>query len=88
MLYMIIERFKGRNAAPIYDRLRRLGRMMPDGLTYLDSWIETNDDRCFQLMETDDPQTFAAWTASWSDLMEFEIVPVTTSAAMRDCFAT
>ena len=88
MLYMIIERFKDRNAAPIYDRLHRLGRMMPEGLMYLDSWIETNGDRCFQLMKTDDPQTFAAWTAAWSDLMEFEIVPVTTSTTMRDRFAT
>jgi hypothetical protein len=88
MLYMIIERFKGRNAAAVYDRFQRLGRMMPDGLKYLDSWIETNDDRCFQLMETNDPQTFSAWTAAWSDLVDFEIIPVTTAAATRERFAT
>jgi Protein of unknown function (DUF3303) len=67
MLYMVIERFNGKNAAAVYERFHRMGRMMPDGLKYLDSWTETNDDRCFQLMETGDPQTFSAWTAAWSD---------------------
>ena len=56
MLFMVIERFKGREPAPIYQRLGESGRHMPDGLKYIDSWIEANFDRCFQLMETDDPR--------------------------------
>ncbi len=55
--------------------------MLPDGLKYMDSWVEHNFDRCFQLMETDDASLFDVWIANWSDLVEFEVVPVMTSAA-------
>jgi len=83
MLYMVIERFKDRDAIAVYRRFRESGRMMPDGLNYVDSWIEPNYDRCFQLMETDDPALFAQWTVNWDDLVDFEIVPVETSAETR-----
>jgi len=83
MLYMVIERFKDRDAIAVYRRFRESGRMMPDGLNYVDSWIEPNYDRCFQLMETDDPALFARWTVNWDDLVDFEIVPVETSAETR-----
>ena len=56
---------------------------MPEGLNYMGSWIETNFDRCFQLMECDDERLFHDWMANWNDLMDFEIVPVTTSAEMQ-----
>ena len=62
---------------PVYARAAERGRMLPPGLAYLDSWIdERRLDRCFQLMETDDPGLFDNWIAAWSDLVEFEIVPV------------
>jgi len=83
MLYMVIERFKDRDAIAVYRRFRESGRMMPDGLNYVDSWIEPNYDRCFQLMETDGPALFAQWTVNWDDLVDFEIVPVETSAETR-----
>lgn len=79
MLYMVIERFKNRDAQAIYRRLREKGRMMPDGLSYLDSWIEENFDRCFQVMECNDPQLLEQWASHWRDLMEFEFVPVRRS---------
>lgn len=79
MLYMVVERFRNRDAAAVYRRLRERGRMMPEGLNYVGSWVETNYDRCFQLMECDDPELFGLWTAQWDDLMEFELVPVATS---------
>ncbi len=79
MLFMVIERFKNRDAVSVYRRHREHGRMMPEGLTYLESWVEPNFDRCFQLMECDDPHLFRQWTARWQDLVEFEIVPVVTS---------
>jgi len=79
MLFMVIERFKSRDAAAVYRRSRDQGRMMPDGLRYVDSWVEPNLDRCFQLMECDHPRLFIAWVARWSDLVEFEIVPVVPS---------
>lgn len=83
MLFMVIERFRDRDPAPIYQRLRESGRNMPDGLKYIDSWIEANFDRCFQLMETDDPRLLQQWVIHWHDLMEFEFVPVVPSKDTR-----
>ena len=78
MLYMVIEQFK--DAPAIYRRLREKGRMMPDSLTYIASWIDTDMKVCYQLMETDDFTLFQRWTENWDDLMEFKIVPVRTAA--------
>ena len=79
MLFMVIERFKNRDAVAVYRRYRGEGRMMPDGLAYVGSWIEVNFDRCFQLMECDDPRLLQQWIIQWQDLIEFEIVPVVPS---------
>ncbi len=79
MLYMVIERFKNRNAVAVYRRFRERGRMAPEGLKYIDSWVEPNYDRCYQLMECDDQRLFQQWMVHWQDLVEFEIVPVVTS---------
>jgi hypothetical protein len=79
MLFMVIERFKNRDAVAVYRRYREQGRMMPDGLKYVESWVEPNFDRCFQLMECDDPSLFQQWTVHWQDLVEFEVVPVISS---------
>lgn len=87
MLFMVIERFKNRDALPIYRRLREGGRMMPEGLTYVGSWIEANFDRCFQLMECNDARLFQQWVAQWNDLVEFEIVPVVPSKETRETLA-
>ena len=78
MRYMVIEQLEDPQA--IYERLRERGRLMPDGLVYLDSWISSDLRRCFQLMETDDGDLFNTWIAGWKDLMEFEVVPVLSSA--------
>jgi hypothetical protein len=80
MLFMVIERLGGREgAAAVYRRFRERGRMTPDGLTYVASWVEPDYGRCFQLMECDDPALLDLWAARWRDLVEFEIVPVVTS---------
>jgi uncharacterized protein DUF3303 len=81
MRYMVIERYR-QGPGPVYERLAAQGRMLPDGLAYLDSWIvdEPSMDRCFQLMETSDPSLFEAWFQRWSDLVSFELFPLTTSA--------
>jgi hypothetical protein len=76
---MVIETYR-HGAAPVYARAAERGRMLPPGLVYVESWIEErNLDRCFQLMETDEPRLFDEWVASWSDLVDFEIVPVISS---------
>jgi len=82
MLYMVIERFK--DAPGIYKRFREKGRMMPDGLKYISSWIDRDFKTCWQLMETEDENLFEQWTDAWSDLMEFEIIPVRTSAEVAE----
>jgi len=83
MLFMVIERFKNRDAKAVYRRLRDQGRGMPEGLRYVNSWIEASFDRCFQLMECDDAHLLQQWVAVWNDLIEFEIVPVVPSAETR-----
>lgn len=87
MLFMVIERFKDRDPAPVYERLHRQGRSLPDELRYVDSWIEANFERCFQLMECDDVTLLQRWVMQWRDLVEFEIVPVSPSRAVRALFA-
>lgn len=79
MLFMVIEHFKHRDAGAVYERFRDHGRMAPDGLNYVNSWVEPNFDRCFQLMECDDQKLFDEWVSHWSDLADFEIVEVITS---------
>ena len=83
MLFMVIERFKDRNAKAIYARLKDKGRMMPEGLTYISSWIDMSFDRCFQVMECDDERLLHEWASHWRDLIDFELVPVRTSQAAR-----
>jgi hypothetical protein len=66
---------------PVYARAAERGRMLPRGLAYVESWIDERSlDRCFQLMETEDRRLFDRWIANWKDLVEFEIVPVISSA--------
>jgi Protein of unknown function (DUF3303) len=80
MLFMVIEHFKHGSAPAIYERFQSKGRMLPDGLKYIDSWIDVNLERCFQLMECADAELFQAWIAQWSDLVDFEVIPVRSSS--------
>ena len=88
MLFMVIEHFKGRNPASVYKRFAEQGRLMPDGLEYVNSWIEVGMDRCFQVMKTDNPIVLQEWIKNWGDLVDFEVVPVVTSAEMQKLFRT
>lgn len=76
MLFMVVETFREQNAKAIYQRLSEKGRMMPEGLTYIDSWVSADLDQCFQLMEADDVTQLQQWICQWTDLMSFQIVPV------------
>ncbi|MDH3692944.1 MAG: DUF3303 domain-containing protein [Gammaproteobacteria bacterium] len=75
---MVIEHFLPGCKERVYQRFEQKGRMLPEGLTYIDSWLEKDGDRCFQLMETDDPSLFDIWIENWNDLTEFEIVELDT----------
>lgn len=87
MLYMVIEHFKPGAAPEIYRRARDRGRSLPPGLEYVDSWVDFDYARCFQLMRTEDVSLFDRWIEAWSDLVRFEIVPVRTSADAARCIA-
>ncbi|MBI2253768.1 MAG: DUF3303 family protein [Proteobacteria bacterium] len=88
MLFMVIERFKDNDMVPVYRRVRESGRSLPDGLRYVDSWVEPNFGRCFQLMETDDARLLQAWVLGWRGLgVTFEIVPVVPSKDTREVVA-
>ena len=82
---MVIERYL-HGPGPVYARAEAQGRMLPDGLAYVSSWVVDDEgmDRCFQLMETADPALFDAWFERWRDLVSFEVVPVITSAEAAD----
>jgi len=88
MLFMIIERFRNQDAIPVYKRFRKSGRMAPDGLKYVGSWIEANFDRCFQLMECDDLRLIQQWALNWRGSgVSLEIVPVLPSKDTQEVVA-
>ncbi len=78
-LFMVIERYRPGRAPDVYRRFAEKGRMAPEGVRYVASWVDLDFDRCFQVMEAPDEATLADWTARWDDLVDFEIVPVRTS---------
>jgi hypothetical protein len=80
MLYMVIETFRGGDPRPVYVRFRERGRLAPDGLRYVASWVTDDLRRCYQVMECDDRALLDAWIAHWRDLVEFDVLPVVTSA--------
>jgi hypothetical protein len=77
---MIVERFRNRDPVPVYKRFRERGRLAPEGLTYVSSWVSADLTTCYQVMETSDPALLDEWLARWSDLVEFDVVPVLESA--------
>jgi hypothetical protein len=76
---MVVEHYKNKDAAPVYQRFREQGRMLPKGLEYVSSWVDDKLERCYQLMETDNPALLAHWMECWNDLVDFEVYPVLTS---------
>ena len=80
MLFMIVEHFRNGDARPVYERFRAKGRLAPEGLRYVDSWVTSDLTRCYQVMECDDRVRLDHWIDAWSDLVDFEVFPVITSA--------
>lgn len=79
MLFMVIERFRPGQAPAIYRRFRDQGRMAPEGVRYISSWVDLDYHRCFQVMDADDEGLLQQWAANWSDLIDFDLIPVRTS---------
>lgn len=80
MLYMIVEHFRGGDPLPVYRRFRDRGRLAPDGLRYVSSWVTDDLRHCWQVMECDDEALLRQWIAAWDDIVDFEVFPVVTSA--------
>jgi hypothetical protein len=80
MLFMVIETFRDGDARPVYRRFREHGRLAPEGLRYVSSWVTADLKRCYQVMECEDAQLLEQWMAQWRDLVDFEVLPVVTSA--------
>ena len=87
MLFMIIEHFEGGDPTPVYARFRERGRLAPEGLDYLGSWVTSDLTRCYQVMECADRAVLDEWIAQWADLVRFEVVEVLTSAEAADAVA-
>ncbi|HKQ76631.1 MAG TPA: DUF3303 family protein [Blastocatellia bacterium] len=79
LIYMVVEHFKNQDPVPVYRRFRDRGRLAPEGLQYVSSWVDEKLERCFQLMETDDRKLLDEWIANWNDIVDFEIYPVISS---------
>lgn len=79
MLYMVIETFRNGDAVPVYRRFRDRGRMAPDGVTYVSSWVDERLERCYQIMETDDRALLEKWMTNWRDIVDFEVHRVMSS---------
>ena len=73
---MVVERFRDGCFAAAYERFENEGRLLPDGLKYLNSWVNSENQVCFQLMETDDPDLFDVWFQRWEDLVEFDLFEI------------
>ena len=84
MQYMVIERFRAGCVKAVYERVASSGRLLPDGVTYVNSWISDDLSTCYQIIECDDPALIPQWTARWEDLVAFEIVPVVDSATAAE----
>ena len=80
MLYVVIEQFRGGDPLPVYRRFRDRGRLAPEGLRYVASWVTQDLTRCYQIMECEDRALLDEWISRWSDLVEFEVIPAQTSA--------
>ena len=87
MLFMVIEEFHDGDAVPVYRRFRDEGRLAPEGVTYVDSWVTADLTRCFQVMEASDRTMLDEWISRWSDLVTFDVIPVITSAEARAAIA-
>jgi Protein of unknown function (DUF3303) len=86
-MYMVIERFRGGDPVPVYRRFRDQGRLAPEGLSYISSWVDTNLECCYQLMETDNRRLLDDWIARWSDIVDFEVHPLISSAEAAERLA-
>lgn len=87
MTFMVIERFRNGDADPVYRRLREQGRLAPEGVTYVSSWVDDSLRLCFQVMECDSRELLDEWIANWEDLVEFEVFSVITSAEAQERLA-
>jgi hypothetical protein len=84
MLFMVVEHFKNKDALPVYRRFRDRGRLAPQGVRYISSWVDEKLERCFQIMETDERDLLDRWIENWSDIVDFEVFAIVSSKEAAD----
>ena len=84
MLYLVVETFRNADPVPVYRRFRERGRLAPEGLEYVDSWVTDDHRRCYQVMKCEDRAMLDEWISNWDDIVDFEVIPVITSQAAAD----
>lgn len=87
MLFMVVEYFKNNDPLPVYRRFRDRGRLAPEGVRYISSWVDERLERCFQIMEADERELLDRWMANWRDIVDFEVFPVLSSKEAADRIA-
>jgi len=88
MLFMVVEHFKNKDALPVYRRFRDRGRLAPESVRYISSWVDERLERCFQMMEADERVLIDRWIENWSDIVDFEVFPVLSSAEAAERVAS
>ncbi len=84
MQFMVIERFRSGRVKAVYERFAEKGRMLLEGVSYIDSWINEDVTVCYQVMEAAQPQLLQPWIDAWNDLIEFEVIPVISSLQAKE----
>ena len=84
MTYLIIERFYPEKVKALYQRFEAEGRLLPDGVQYLNSWIDEKIETCYQLMESDTQEKLLEWVSRWSEFATFDIIPVISSDQAKE----
>jgi hypothetical protein len=81
---MVIEHYHPGKLKVLYQRFDEKGRMLPDGVTYIDSWINEDITVCYQLMESDSLDKLNEWISNWNDIVDFELIPVISSSEAKN----
>ena len=84
MLYMVIEHFHPDKIKELYERFDKKGRLMPNGVHYINSWTDTKVETCYQIMESESEEKLNEWIDNWKDFADFVIIPVLSSEQARE----
>lgn len=68
----------------VRPRFKETGAPPPPGVDMLGRWHNAAGNGGFFLVETDDPVALARWLQEWTDVIDFEVVPVVTDEQVSE----